>query len=72
VKAKIFGLNSARIYGLDPNETRCKMSKTKSAQLKEVMDGELGTRRWSFQRMGGPRTRREFINLSRLTGGRPG
>lgn len=72
VKAKVFGLNAARIYGIDPEATRCRISKDKTAQLKQVMDGELGTRRWSFQRIGGPRTRREFLNFVRRTGGRPG
>jgi hypothetical protein len=42
------------------------------ATLKETLDGEIGKRRWAFQEMGGPRSRREFLNLARLTGGRPG
>jgi hypothetical protein len=48
------------------------MNQTSLAKLKDIMDGELGSRRWAFQQMGGPRTRREFLNLARLTGGRPG
>jgi hypothetical protein len=72
IKAKIFGLNAAKIYGVNPEETRCRIKQTMLSQLKDTMDGELGTRRWAFQKMGGPRTRREFWNLARLTGGRPG
>ena len=40
--------------------------------MKRVVDGELGGRRWSFQELGGPRTRREFASLARFTGGKPG
>jgi hypothetical protein len=72
IKAKIFGLSSAKVYGIDPYAVRCKVAQTSLVQLKDVMDGELGGRRWAFQEMGGPRTRREFLNLARLTGGRPG
>ena len=72
IKAKIFGLSSAKVYGVDPDAIRCDVKQTSLAKLKEQMDAELGTRRWAFQEMGGPRTRREFLNLARLTGGRPG
>jgi hypothetical protein len=72
IKAKIFGLSSATVYGVDPNEIRCRVKATALSQLKDVMDGELGRRRWVEQQMGGPRSWREFWNLSRLTGGRPG
>jgi predicted TIM-barrel fold metal-dependent hydrolase len=72
IKAKIFGLSSAAIYGVDPTAIRYKVTQTALAQLKTNMDGELGDRRWAFQEMGGPRTRREFLALARRTGGRPG
>jgi uncharacterized protein len=72
IKAKIFGLSSAKVYGIDPYAVRCKVTQTSLAKLKDIMDGELGDRRWAFQEMGGPRTRREFLNFARLTGGRPG
>jgi hypothetical protein len=72
IKAKIFGLNAARIYNLDVNACRYKIKQTKLARLKEVVDGEVGSRRWAFSLPRGPRTRREFYNLARLTGGRPG
>jgi predicted TIM-barrel fold metal-dependent hydrolase len=72
IKAKIFGLSSAAVYGVDPNEIRCRVKQTALSELKGVMDGELGSRRWAEQRMGGPRSWREFWNLARVTGGRPG
>jgi predicted TIM-barrel fold metal-dependent hydrolase len=72
IKAKIFGLTAAKIYGVNPDEVRCKIDQTSLAMLKRDMDGELGKRRWAFDKIGGPRTRREFANLAKLTGGRPG
>jgi hypothetical protein len=42
------------------------------AKLKEVADGELGPRRWVFQEMGGPRTRREWFDFIRVSGMKPG
>lgn len=72
IKAKIFGLNAARIYKINPDECRYKIKQTTLAQMKLNLDGEFGTRRWAFKLPGGPRTRREFWNLARLTGGKPG
>jgi hypothetical protein len=71
-RAKIFGLNSARIYNIDVKAERCRINETKLAKLKLEIDGELGGRRWAFTQPRGPRTRREFWNLARKTGGRPG
>jgi len=71
-KAKIFGLNAARIYKIDPNECRYKITQTKLAMMKQHLDAEYGGRRWAFNLPGGPRTRREFWNLAKLTGGKPG
>jgi uncharacterized protein len=72
IKAKIFGLNSAKIYGINVEAQRCKIKATSLTAIKEQMDGELGPRRWAFQPPSGPRTRREFWNLAKLTGGKPG
>jgi hypothetical protein len=72
IKAKIFGLSSAKLYGIDPNELRCKIERSPLSLLKQQLDGELGRRRWAFQQPGGPRTWQEFAALSRHTGGRPG
>jgi predicted TIM-barrel fold metal-dependent hydrolase len=72
LKAKIFGLNAAKIYKINVDEKRCAIRQNSLTALKEVMDGELGPRRWILARPDGPRTRREFWNLARFTGGRPG
>jgi predicted TIM-barrel fold metal-dependent hydrolase len=73
IRAKIFGLNAARAYKINPDEIRCKINQTTLAKIKEQMDGELGPRRWALGvHNSGPRTRREFANLARWTGGRPG
>jgi predicted TIM-barrel fold metal-dependent hydrolase len=66
LRRKIMGLNAAKIYGIDPTATRCKLDTGKLAQLKRTMDGELGKRRWAFMPQQGPSTRREFMNLQRL------
>jgi len=63
IKAKVFGLNSARLYGINPDETRCTLDTSKLGRLKLAMDAELGDRRWAFQQPNGPRTRREFLRL---------
>lgn len=48
-KAKIFGLNSARVYGVDPTERHCQVPSCPVAQIKENLDAEFGERRWAFQ-----------------------
>jgi predicted TIM-barrel fold metal-dependent hydrolase len=65
IKAKIFGLNAARIYGIDPEVTRCTLDTSKLTKLKLAMDTELGDRRWAFQQPGGPQTRAEFLRLQK-------
>jgi hypothetical protein len=64
-KEKIFGLNAARLYKVDPKATRQAVDKSKLAYWKGELDGELGGRRWALQEPGGPRTRREFLDLVR-------
>jgi uncharacterized protein len=65
LKAKILGLNAAKIYGIDPEEVRCTLDTNKLAVAKRAIDAELGDRRWAFQLPNGPRTRREFLALKR-------
>jgi uncharacterized protein len=72
IKAKIFGRSAAKVYGIDPDATRCRINADDLARLKNWRNGELGPNRWAFQQMGGPRTRREFLRYARLTGGKPG
>jgi hypothetical protein len=72
IKAKVLGLSSAKVYGIDPEATRCRVKESDLGKLKEIVDGELGPRRWAFQAIGGPRTRREWFDFIRVTGGKPG
>jgi hypothetical protein len=73
-KAKILGLNAARIYGVDPAARRCEIESCTTAQLKRFLDEEFGGRRWMYRRPGGPSTWREYAALSkaRRALGRPG
>jgi len=74
IRAKIFGLNAANLYGIDAEEKRCQVDPMLLASAKRVLDGELGDRRWAFQKPLGPTTRREFIQLARKNRfeGKPG
>jgi len=71
IKRKILGLNAAKAYGVNAEATRCAIQDTKLAQQKRSLDGEFGERRWAFNK---PilTTRREFWNLHRANGFRPG
>ena len=72
-KAKILGLNAARLYGIDPEETRCQVMQTASYKLKQRLDAELGPNRWAFQQPG-IKSYREFFEgyQAALALGRPG
>jgi predicted TIM-barrel fold metal-dependent hydrolase len=65
MKAKIFGLNAAKIYRIDSEAARCKVTDSSFAMYKRELDGELGTNRWQAKRHLGPRTRREFMALAK-------
>jgi hypothetical protein len=73
-RAKIFGLNAAKIYGVDPAAKRCQVNACTMAELKRRLDEEFGPRRWMFRRPGGPRTFREYVEETRrrAAAGRPG
>jgi predicted TIM-barrel fold metal-dependent hydrolase len=66
LKQKILGLNSARVYGVDPGAVRCTIDQSKLGRIGQELDATLGTRRWAFQEPLGPRTRREFVTLQRF------
>lgn len=74
IKAKVFGLNAAKIYGVDVEARRCAVPSCPTTQIKKQFDDELGSRRWTAVQPRGPRTRREFIALARMNRalGRPG
>jgi hypothetical protein len=73
-RAKIFGLNSAKIYGVDPSAQRCTVDQSQVGMLKKRLDDEMGPRRWVFETPGGPKTWDEFVEQSdeNVRQGRPG
>jgi hypothetical protein len=62
VKRKIFGLNAARLYGLEPAAMRRKLARDR---VKKARDEYLNDPQPSFETYG-PRTRREFLALREL------
>jgi len=64
-KAKIFGLNSARIYGVDPKARHCNIDQCEIGMLKKELDQELGARRWAFNEPFGPKTLDEYVEQGR-------
>jgi len=73
-KAKIFGLNAAKPYGVDPDEKRCKLESCGVEAMRQRMDEELGPRRWVFDQPNGPKTHEEYIEQAEASMklGRPG
>jgi predicted TIM-barrel fold metal-dependent hydrolase len=65
IKAKIFGLNGAKLYGIDPQAKLCRVNAGQLARLKRRLDDEFGDRRWAFQELEGPTSRREFLRLQK-------
>lgn len=63
-KAKIFGLNAARVYGVDLTERHCQVQ-CPVAQIKENLDAELGDRRWVFQDERRIRTYDDYVQNAR-------
>ncbi|MFW6197574.1 MAG: amidohydrolase family protein, partial [Myxococcota bacterium] len=66
LKAKVFGLNAAAVYGVDPNRERCRVDANQIQTARLDFDAEFGGRRFAIRGPGGPRTRREFLNLARI------
>jgi uncharacterized protein len=66
VKRKVLGLNSARLFNIDPLERRCKIAAGAMASAKRIIDGEFGPLQYFGQRPLGPTTRREFAMLQRM------
>ncbi len=60
IKARIFGLNAAELYGLDVDEVRCTIADDSVQMVKREFDLE---RTRSLQTYG-PKTRREFIAMN--------
>jgi hypothetical protein len=66
-KRKIFGLNAARVYGIDPGAVRGKLARDRVHKTRLEY---LNAPDPSFATLG-PRTRREFIAFRRLHGDMP-
>jgi len=66
IKAKIFGLNSAGLYGVDVDELRCTIVDDPISTVK-AHNAELGILEPSLQTYG-PKTRREFLRLKKKEG----
>src|SRR6185436_121031 len=66
LRAKVFGLSAARVYGLDPVEVRKFTARDEIAgeRLAYAEDPQPHFRTY------GPKTRREFLDFLRLNGGR--
>jgi hypothetical protein len=65
IKAKIFGLNAAKIFCVDPTLKRCAAQESTFAEVRRRWDSEFGQRRWVFQKPLGPTSRRDFLSLAR-------
>lgn len=64
IRRKVFGLNSAKVFGIDPAQRKCLLDGELAMKLKRDVDGEIGGRRWAYDpRPMGPRTRREFLQF---------
>ena len=67
IKAKIFGLNAAELYGIDPAATRCAIAEDDISRIKREQERPaLRLRDY------GPRTRRELFSFLRERDGAPG
>jgi hypothetical protein len=66
LKRKVLGLNSARLFNIDPSARRCAIEEGAMASVKRELDGELGPRCWIGERPLGPTTRRAFMQLGKL------
>jgi hypothetical protein len=65
IKAKIFGLNAARVYGLDPAQLRPRLERDAVARERQAYRAQADPNFLTY----GPRTRREFLALRRLERG---
>jgi uncharacterized protein len=74
IKKKIFGLNAARIFRIDPVAKRCAVTNDSFAAARRQLDGEFGDRRWTAEPPPGPKDRRSFLGLAKknIAEGKPG
>jgi predicted TIM-barrel fold metal-dependent hydrolase len=70
VKRKVFGLNAARVYGVDPQQQRCKIERDEVQRLKtawQELEGDTHEARWQAR---GPTSRRGMLDWFAQHGGR--
>ncbi len=67
IKAKVFGLTAANLYGIDPAATRCAISNDELSMARR--DTDRPTRRMKSY---GPQSRREFFSFLEQRDGLPG
>lgn len=60
MKAKIFGLNAARLYHVDPTTQRCRVDRSSFAMLRRDLNENIGEGRWAAKPPLGPRTLDEY------------
>jgi uncharacterized protein len=65
VKRKIFGLNGARVYGVDPTVTRRKLTNDDLSRLRLAWKDDRRSVPMSPHRPHGPRTWREYLGFRR-------
>jgi hypothetical protein len=65
IKAKILGLNAARVYGLDPAQLRPRLDRDALSKQRQAYRDAPDPNYLTY----GPRTRREFLALRRLERG---
>jgi hypothetical protein len=71
IKRKIFGLNAAKVYKIDPTAMRCAIQANQVTLLKQRLDEEFGPYRYALDRP--PiTTRRQFLDFIRSNRGMPG
>jgi hypothetical protein len=66
IKAKIFGLNAARLYRVDPKAARCRADASTFTMMKRELDESIGPRRWAVKGPLGPRSVEEFHAHARI------
>lgn len=66
LRAKIFGLNAARVYGIGPEEVKKHIRADSLARERQVYREQPQPHFRTY----GPKTRREFLNLLRWSGGK--
>jgi len=65
IKRKVFGLTGAKLYRVDPNACRYKVSVSQLAWRKQLLDDVWGPRRHALNNKPAIHTRRQYIELWR-------